>query len=406
MRTAQASRLPGPGTDPEAVIRQARRRQRRRYLVAGAAIVAVLAAVAAVVTAAGSGSRPRRPAGRPVRAAPAHASRPAPVPGLILAGAATTVVMWPVGYPSFSSAGGPPAYVDDLTTGHLSRRQVPGIVGCDCQPYLIGAGQRLVYVGAGGTTVITADLNGRPRVLGTTPVFAPAAAPGRIWLVRIRARPVPVTGGPPGPAVTLPGAEEGLIRGTDAGLLLEVRHGRSFGLALWAPGRAPATLPHAHASGANVLGATSLLVAYGTRCELFGPCRMLRIYNVVTGRLDSFPAPPGTAGWVTNQFDLYSEISPGNKTIAAYAATGPQRKNRGRLYVIRLTSPSRRARAVPSSAAPSYARIAWSVKGSWLLYQGPGGHLRAYQVTTGKVRASSTPCCGYTAMVAVPNRSG
>jgi len=186
MRTAQASRLPGEGMDPEAVIRQARRRQRRRWLGAGVALVAVLAAAAAVIMAGGSGSRPRRPVTHPVRAAPAHAIRPAPVPGLILGGAATTVVMWPVGYPLFTSAGGPPAYVDDLTTGHLSRRQVPGIVGCDCQPYLIGVSRRLVYVGAGGTTVIPADLAGKPRVLGTTPFFAPAAAPGHIWLVRYR----------------------------------------------------------------------------------------------------------------------------------------------------------------------------------------------------------------------------
>jgi len=396
MRTAQASRLPGEGMDPEAVIRQARRRQRRRWLGAGVALVAVLAAAAAVIMAGGSGSRPRRPVTHPVRAAPAHAIRPAPVPGLILGGAATTVVMWPVGYPLFTSAGGPPAYVDDLTTGHLSRRQVPGIVGCDCQPYLIGVSRRLVYVGAGGTTVIPADLAGKPRVLGTTPFFAPAAAPGHIWLVRyrggylgqapVRVRPVPVTGGPPGQAVTLPAGAGGVIRGTDAGLLLEVRHGRSVGLALWAPGSAPANLPHARASGASALGATSLLVAYGTGCSPDGPCQMLRIFNVVTGRLVS--------------------ISPDNQLIAAYAATQPLRKGRGRLYLIRLTSPSRRARAVPASAAPSYARTAWSPKGSWLLYQGPRMHLWAYQVTTGKVRASSTPCCGYTAMVAVRNRAG
>jgi len=415
MRTTQASRLPGPGTAPEAVIREARRRQRRRYLVAGVVLVVVLAAAAAVITAVSSGGHPRRPVSRPARAAPAHAIRPAPVPGLILGGAATTVVMWPAGPPVFTNAGGPPAYVADLTTGHLSRRQVPGIAGCDCRPYLIGAGERLVYVGSAGTTVIAADLNGKPRVLATTPFFAPAAAPGHVWLIRyrggmlgqapVRVWPVPVTGGPPGAAVTLPAGADGLIRGTDAGLLLEVRHGRSAGLALWAPGSAPANLPHAHSSGSSVLDATSRLVAYGTGCGPFGPCQMLRIFNVVTGRVVSFPAPPGTAGWVPGGFDLFSGISPGNQMIAAYAAIRPQRKGQARLYVIRLTSPSHRARAVPSSAAPLFTRAAWSAKGSWLLYQGPGGHLWAYQMTTVKVRASSTPCCGYTAMVAVPNRS-
>jgi hypothetical protein len=408
MRTAQASRLPGDGTDPEAVIREARRRQRRRYLVAGVALVAVLAAAAAVITAVSPGGHPRRPASRPARTAPAPVIRP--LPGLILAGAATTVVMWPVGRPVFGDTpgGGPPAYVADLATGHLSRRHVPGIAGCDCLPYLIGAGRRLVYVSADGTAVIPADLAGKPRMLGTTPFFAPAAAPGHVWLVRyrggvlgqapVRVRQVPVTGGPPGAAVTLP-AGDLLIRGTAAGLLLVARRG----LALWAPGSAPADLPHS--SGWDGFDATPLLVAYGTGCDPRDRCQMLRIFNVVTGRLVSFPAPPGTAGWVPDGFDLVSAISPGNQMMAAYAATRPKRKRQARLYV-RLTSPSHRARAVPSSAAPFYTRTAWSAKGSWLLYQGAGGHLWAYQVTTGKIRTSSTPCCGYTAMVAVPNRPG
>jgi len=410
MRTAQASRLPGDGTDPEAVIREARRRQRRRHLVAGAVLLAVLAASAAVViTAISPGGHPRRPASRSARTAPAPVSRP--LPGLILAGAATTVVMWPVGRPVFTYAGGgPPAYVADLTTGHLSRRQVPGIAGCDCLPYLIGAGPRLVYVSADGTAVIPADLAGKPRMLGTTPFFAPAAAPGHVWLVRyrggvlgrapVRVRLVPVTGGPPGAAVTLP-AGDLLIRGTDAGLLLVARRG----LALWAPGSAPANLPHS--SGWDGFDATSLLVVYGTGCDPhYDRCQMLRIFNVVTSRLVSLPAPPGTAGWVPAGFDLVSAISPDNQMIAAYAATRPKRNRQARLYVIRLTSPNLRARAVPSSAAPYYTSTAWSAKGSWLLYQGARGHLWAYQVTTGKIRTSSTPCCGYTAMVAVPNRPG
>jgi len=412
MRTAQASRLPGDGTDPEAVIREARRHQRRRYLIAGVTLVVVLAASAAVITAASLGSHPRQPASRPARTAPAPGIRP--LPGLILAGAATTVVMWPVGRPVFTPAGGPPAYVDDLTTGHLTRRQIPGIAGCDCLPYLIGVGKRLVYVSAGGTAVIPADLAGKPRMLGTTPFFAPSAAQGHIWLVRfrggvqgrapVRVRPVPVTGGPPGAAVTLPAEADMLIRGTDAGLLLDVRHRRSSGLALWAPGSAPANLPHS--SGWDGFDATSLLVAYGTGCDPYDRCQMLRIFNVVTGRLVSFPAPTGTAGWVPDGFDVVSAISPGNQMMAAYAATRPQRKRQARLYVIRLTSPSHRARAVPSSAAPFYTRTAWSAKGSWLLYQGTGRHLWACQVTTGKIRTSSTPCCGYTAMVAVPDRPG
>ena len=36
---------------------------------------------------------------------------------------------------------------------------------------------------------------------------------------------------------------------------------------------------------------------------------------------------------------------------------------------------------------------------------GVAGH-RAYQMTSGQTRASSTPCCQYTVMAAVPSRSG
>ena len=315
MRTAVASRLPGNRTDPEAVIREARRRQRRRYLVTGVAVIVVLAAAAAVITAVSRGGHPRWPDGRPARTAAAPAIRPSR--GLILRGAATTVVMWPAGRPVFTPAGGPPAHVADLNTGRLSRRRVRGIAGCDCLPYLIGAGGRLVYVSAGGTAVIPADLAGEPRLLGTTPYFAPAAAPGHVWLIRyrggvlgrapVRASLVPVTGGPPGAAVTLPAGADELIRGTDAGLLLVVRHRRSSTLALWAPGSPPGNLPHS--SGWDGLDATPLLVAYGTGCDPHGRCQTLRIFNVMTGRLISLPAPPGTAGWVPGGFDLVSAIS-------------------------------------------------------------------------------------------------
>jgi hypothetical protein len=353
VRTAQVSRLADSGTQPEALIREARRRQRRRWLAACAAMAAVLAGTAAVI--AGSrGDRPRPPGhhGRPARAARAARHAAAPLSGPILAGAATTVLTWPVGYPAFGPSGGPPAYVDDLSTGRLSQRQIPGIVGCDCQPYLIRAGQRLVYVGSGGTTSISADLKGKPRLLGTTPFFAPSAAPDHIWLVRFRGgylgqapvsvMSVPVTGGRPGPVITLPAGAANLVEGTSAGLLLELR-GPDSGLALWNPGAAPIALPHSPLSQ-DGFEATARLVAYGTGCSWqitaadaspadagYRACKVLRIFNVVTGSLSSFVTPPGTTGWVPNGFSYVSAISPGNQMIAAYAAVRPQGNGRVRL---------------------------------------------------------------------------
>ena len=95
-----------------------------------------------------------------------------------------------------------------------------------------------------------------------------------------------------------------------------------------------------------------------------------------------------------------------DQMIAAYAALRPQGTGQVRLYVIRITSPSSRAMPAPSSTANLFARTAWSANDTWLLYQGPSGRLWAHQATSGQTRASSTPCCQYTVMVAAPSRSG
>jgi len=126
---------------------------------------------------------------------------------------------------------------------------------------------------------------------------------------------------------------------------------------------------------------------------------------VVTGRLISFPAPPGTAGWVPAGFNLVSAISRQGKLIAAYAATRPQGAGKVRLYVVRIAGPSKGPIPVPSSAAYLFARTAWSAEDQWLLYQGPGERLWAYQVTTGRTGASSATCCQYTVMVAAPDHT-
>jgi len=180
-------------------------------------------------------------------------------------------------------------------------------------------------------------------------------------------------------------------------------------------------LPHfpARAPTAGIddgFDATARLVAYGTGCRWhttaadapqdanvgYRECTMPRVLNVATGRLVSFAAPPGTAGWVPNGFNNTSAISPAGQMIAAYAAMRPQAEVRVRLYVMRLSGPRNGRMAVPSSVAILNASTAWTAKGSWLLYQGPGGHLSAYQVTSGAVRASSTPCCRFK-IVAMPS---
>jgi hypothetical protein len=410
MKTTNVALAPGAGVEAEALIKEARRRQRRRQLVVGLAALTVLAGALGGFADL-HGASQRRPASRP-RPAARHDARPQ-VPGPIPGSVDTTVLMWPVGDPAFDSAGGPPAYLDDLSTGRLSQLQKPAISAGDYQPLLITVGRWLVYVG-NGATAIRDDLTGRPLVLGNTSFFAPSAAPDRVWLVYLpqragpdKVRSVSVTGGPPGPAITLP-TGAALIEGTDAGLLLTGKNGE---LQLWNRGAAGRTLPYSP-SASNGFAASPRLVAYGTSCadeetagnahyepdSGYAACGMLRVFNVVTGRLVSVKAPPGTAGWVPNGFGLVSAIAPGDGMIAAYAARGPQGLGQTRLYLLRLAGSRPRAAAVPSSDAFLFARTGWSASGSWLLYQGPGTHLWAYQVTTGRTGSTRTPCCQYTVM--------
>ncbi|HSR84839.1 MAG TPA: hypothetical protein VLM11_11735 [Streptosporangiaceae bacterium] len=419
MRIASPSLRPSAPAEPADLIKEARRRQRRRWLAAGVASLVVIAGATTMVggVAAHRHSRANAHARRqPTSSAPRKVAEP-PIPRSI----GTSVLWWPAGFGQCCGA----VAVDNLSTGRITQGQEPDIAQGDFQPLLTQVGNSFVFVG-NGVTAIRADLRGHPRVLGPTTFFAPAAAPSQVWLFQVRSdtqgpiqgRLVPVAGGSPGPPVMLPaGAQLPVVRGTDAGLLLQGWQGHSA-LALWNPGSIPRTLPYSPL-GADGFDATPRLVAYGTSCswhvtapnDLYEPnagyetCQLLRVFDVVTGKLTSFPAPPGTGGWVPNGFNLVSAISHDGRLIAAYAATLPQGTGHVRLYVMRITSPASQPTPVPTSTAFLFARTAWSANDSWLLYQGPGEHLWAYQVASGRTGASSTTCCRYTVMVTTPSRS-
>jgi hypothetical protein len=406
---------PAPGHDPEALIKEARRRQRRRYLAVGLAGLVVVATVTgSLLGEAGHSRQPKPPRPRVTQGRPARPVKARQFPPLILAGADTVVLLWPVGYPGFSASGGPPAYLDNLTTGKLAATERPAISAGDFQPLLITVGRYLVYVGD-GTMVIRGDLRGRPRVLAKTPFFLPSAVPGHVWLgglqrpnaARHVARLASVTGGPLGPPVTLP-PDTQMIRGTDGGLLLENFSGHGSALELWNPGSVPRALPFTP-NPFDGFGASARLVEYATGCRSwngstsgsYDACRMLRIYDVITGRVLSLRTPLGTVGWVPPEFNLEQPISPGNAMVAAEAALPSAHGDRGRLYTVQLNSRHPRPRAVPRSASFVRMRVAWSVRGGWVFFQGPGGYMWAYQPLTGSLRASRTPCCQVTVMAAV-----
>ncbi len=411
--------------DPAALIREARRRQRRRYLLAGGAVLGAVGLAALVLADLGPAGSQRAPGSpRPGRSVPGP-RKPAPAArplrrsaGQIPASTGTTVLMWPVGFPAFTPTSGPPAYLDNLAAGTLAQSQRPQISAGDYEPQLILAGGYLVYVG-NGTTAIRANLTGRPRVLARTPFFVPSAAPGQVWLVTLAAagntiRSAQVAGGPAGPALALPRSTT-LIAGTDGGLLLQRPSGR---MELWRPGGQQRPLP-LRANWGNLFVAGPRLVAYGTGCAQRGvsasasvdsnvgyeSCLMLRVYNVLTGRVLSFRAPDGTAGWVPHGFTAGTAFSAGRPMLAAYAVTRPLGLGRVRLYLLRLSAGAQPVTPVPYSGAYLFSRTAWSVRGSWLLYQSRG-RLFGYQPATGKVRGSGVPCCQYNVMVTMAAGAG
>ena len=132
--------------------------------------------------------------------------------------------------------------------------------------------------------------------------------------------------------------------------------------------------------------------------------------DVVTGKLKSFPAPPGTAGWVPNHGGNWasslSEIAPSGRMMAVEAVVPPQSQGITRVFTLQLTGRNTTATAVPSSAAFLLSVTAWSPDGSWLFYQGTGEQMWAYQVTTGQVRSSTAACCQYAVMATISSPPG
>ena len=395
-----------PGPDADAVIREARRRQRKRRAAVALAVVVALATIGGVLAS-------YQGRGNPASTHPGDRAASSPAGGPVLGGIAATLLMWPVGSLGFSGCGGPAAYLDDLSTRRLLLRNIPCIAGGDFAATILPVGRWVVYMTYHGASALPDDLAGRPRALGNATYIVPSASPGRVWLVTAGppptaapnaavaevARSVSAADGQSGPAIMLPKGTS-LIEGTQAGLLLGGQVNDA--VELWTPGARPR--PLTYFSNPDVwFAADAQLIAFGSGCRYAGngaftyqACRMLRVVNIVTGRRLSFPAPPGTLGWTpSGPNGVVDAISPANTMIVAQAAIRPARKATAELFILRLASARKRPAAVPQSAAPVTTLMTWSPSGSWLLYQGPGGRLRALRVATGKTVTFSVPCCRY-----------
>ena len=217
MNTAPPGWLAEPGTEPEAVIREARRRQHRRWLVAGVALAVAAAGVAAVIAGSGAGNRPQPPG--PHGAPGPHALPKAPTHA---AGTLVTVsqTSLPKGNSLGLAAGYRAAWVTgigvtyqvDAATGRIVRTiSTPRMFGYRCGGG-VAAGAGGVWVTHGCRGIYRIDPHsGRITASLRVPdvVHSIAVAGGLVWvptyhggLLRIQPRtgqiigkPIPVGGG-------------------------------------------------------------------------------------------------------------------------------------------------------------------------------------------------------------------
>jgi DNA-binding beta-propeller fold protein YncE len=209
MITAPPGRLSGPGTEPEAVIREARKRQHRRWL-AIAVAVTVISAAGVVIwgSGIGSGSRP-----------PSLHMRPGPGTGPAAAANGATLVVTSqtslptgnslslaVGYQAVWVTGIGVTYQVDEATGRIVRTiSTPGTSPDGCRSGA-AAGAGAVWVTHGCRGIYRIDPHSG-RVTASLPVpdagDAIAVAGGLVWvssyhgdLLRIQPRTNKITGKP------------------------------------------------------------------------------------------------------------------------------------------------------------------------------------------------------------------
>jgi hypothetical protein len=304
------------------------------------------------------------------------------------------------------------AYLDDLSRRRVDTRApiFNRFAYGDYQPLATVAGDRLVY-NTDGVAETAPDLQGPSRRLSDSDGFAPAATDQAVWLTsssqgRRTARLVSLDTRAALRRVTLPVGTV-LFAGTHSGLLVEqyTRPGQPLGL--WRPGHAVRRIPGTLRDGFAVTADT---ISYGRKCRTLNPngryepdvCQQLVVRRLRSARLRAYRAPAGTVGWVPDEFNLVNNVNPSGHAMAAVAASSPHHPGRGALFVVSLRQ--RRAPLPVPGDTSTLARVAWSIRGDWLFYEGGNGRLHAYQPATGHTAVADTPCCKYTVMAALPSR--
>jgi hypothetical protein len=356
VKTVLPGWLPDAGTEPEALIREARRRQRRRWLAAGMAMVTVIAGAAAVIAGSGAGSRPRPP-GSPTAAPSPLPTKPARMTGqplprdaglwLLLGGHRPAWLSVPTG--RTEPIRGLPqrgnGYQLIRIAGGWAAQPFPAFACDNCAP-----GPLPVYYVADGSRVASR--------IGAADLTAPAATPGALWLVSYRrgadmstaagnAQEVSVTGATLGPRLRLP-AGYVIDQGTRTGLLLvqELAGSGPVRYELWDPGTRRVTR-----SFVNLIAASRAEIAWMPGCTT--SCRV-HVLDLRSGRAEEISLPERSQAWIGGAF------SPDGRLLALQVTarvTADGRAAATRLMV--ATVASGRITAVPGTTVGSRNGVAF-----------------------------------------------
>jgi hypothetical protein len=372
MQTAPPGWLPGPGTKPEAVIREARRRQRRRWLAAAAALVMVVAGAAVVIAGSGGGSRPRPP-GRPATAAPKPA--PSTMSGLPMPPGSGVRLLLTGRRPAwFWTATRRTEPIKGLPWNKAGYGFIRVVGGWSAQPYTY-AGPGCLPTCAGPPLPNYFIADGSPRAASIGPGFGVGASDGSgaVWLVTFR-RSSDNTGTMPARAqqVTTAGRSAGPRFRLPAGYLIQRAVGGDLLLApvdegpgavrykLWDPGtrRVAGTFRDVIAAGPGQIAWPACVHRPVVHCPV-------HVLDLVTGTTATIPVPRGT--WANND----GTFSPDGRFLAFLLSAGAAEQFGVQARIAVIDIASRRLLAVPgttlSGAVAQRLSFGWQARGHRLI---------------------------------------
>ena len=307
MKTAPPGWLAGAGTEPEALIREARGRQRRRYLALGTAIIAVVAGAVAVSTGSGADSHPQPPGRHSVAAAnpvpSAMSGLPMP-PGnsvrLLLTGPRPA---W------FSVASRQTERIAGLPWQRLGYGFARVAGGWSAQPVTAGPQCLPTCAGPPLPNYFIADGSPRATRIGRGYGVSAAYRSGAVWMLTFqrstddigamsaRAQEVTTAGRPVGPRFRLP-AGYWIQRAVGADLLLAPRYEApgTVTYKLWDPNTRRVT-----GTFSDVIATSPDEIAWGPICV---NCPV-HVLDLSTGMSATIPVPRGT--WASNNGTFSSD---------------------------------------------------------------------------------------------------